>query len=228
MRLVFEGLEASLELMPGRALTLQVENEALFARVVRSLACSEGKFALEPYTVWEEGVELRPASSLMLVSDVLRLPWDDRALMGEVVKRIEREFLEDEEVRREIEAMDSALSSKLLEMGFGMNSDYRFGLEWELKRYLKFRGFGVRPLELEPILDNVLNFLSLALDAGCRKAIAFVNLKTFLTKNELESFFEYIFHSGLTVLLLENKRDTAVCNHERKVVVDLHFLESER
>lgn len=228
MRLVFEGLEASLDLAAGRALTLQVENEALFARVVRSLACLEGKFALEPYTIWEDDVELKPTASLIFVSDVLSLPWDDRALMGEVLKRIEREFLEDEDVRCEIEAMDSALSSKLLEMGFGMNSDYCFGLEWELKRYLKFRGFGVRPPDFEPILDNVLNFLSLALDAGCRKAIAFVNLKTFLTKSELESLFEYVFHSKLTVLLLENKRDDTVYNHESKVVVDLHFLESER
>lgn len=226
MKLVFSGLETPIDLAPGYASTLQIANETLFARIVRSLASSAGSFALEPYTLWDDGVELRPSTSLMVVQNPLQLPWDDRSLMGEVVKRIEREFLEDEDLRRGIEAMDSALSAKLLDLGFGMNSDYGFGLEWELKRYLKFRGFGVDMQDSKPLLDNLLNFLSLALDAGCKQAIAFVNLKTFLTQNDLKALFDYVFYSKLTVLLIENKTDEVVYDYERKLVVDLHFIES--
>ena len=226
MKLVFSGLETPIDLAPGYASTLQIANETLFARIVRSLASSAGGLALEPYTLWDDGVELRPSTSLMVVQNPLQLPWDDRSLMGEVVKRIEREFLEDEDLRRGIEAMDSALSAKLLDLGFGMNSDYGFGLEWELKRYLKFRGFGVDMQDSKPLLDNLLNFLSLALDAGCKQAIAFVNLKTFLTQNDLKALFDYVFYSKLTVLLIENKADEVVYDYERKLVVDLHFIES--
>ena len=225
MKLVLSGLETPIEIASGCATTLQVENQALFARIARSLECADGRFALEPFTIWEKEKELRPASSLLLVSDILHLPWDDRALMGEVVKRLEREFLEDEDLRRVVEAMDSSLSTKLLELGFGMNSDYGFGLEWDLKRYLKFRGFGIDYTGAESLLDNVINFLSLALDAGCRKAIAFVNLKTFLTENDLKALFDFIFYSNLNVLLLESKQDEMVYDYERKVTVDLHFLE---
>ena len=225
MKLVLSGLETPIEIAPGYATTLQVENQTLFTRIARSLECADGRFALEPFTIWEKEKELRPASSLLLVSDVLHLPWDDRALMGEVVKRLECEFLEDEDMRRAVEAMDSSLSTKLLELGFAMNSDYGFGLEWDLKRYLKFRGFGIDSTDAAPFLDNVINFLSLALDAGCRKVIAFVNLKTFLTINDLKALFDFIFYSNLNVLLLESKRDEMVYDYERKITVDLHFLE---
>ena len=37
------------------------------------------------------------------------------------------------------------------------------------ERYLKFRGFGVDMQDYKPLLDNLLNFLSLALDAGCKQ-----------------------------------------------------------
>ena len=218
MKLVFSGLETPIDLAPGYASTLQVANETLFTRIVRSLTSLAGSLALEPYTLWDDGVELRSSTSLMVVSNPLQLPWDDRSLMGEVVKRVEREFLEDEDLRRGIEAMDSALSAKLL--------DHGFGLEWELKRYLKFRGFGVDMQDSKPLLDNLLNFLSLALDAGCRQVITFVNLKTFLTQNDLKALFEYVFYSKLTVLLLENKADEVAYDYERKLVVDLHFIES--
>ena len=164
-------------------------------------------------------------SALLAAPDILNLPWDDRSLMGEVLKRIEREFLEDEDLRRAIELMDSSLAEKLLQLGFGMNSDYGFGLEWDLKRYLKFRGFGVGSRPDESLLDNLLNFLSLALDAGCKKIITFVNLKTFLTKSEVKAFFDYVFYLKMKVLLLENKHDEVVYDYERKMIVDLQFLE---
>lgn len=226
MRLVFSGLEASIEVGFGKVSTLQVESEALFARIVRSLACGDPLSALEPYSLWEDGVEVSPSSSLLFVSDPLSLPWDDRALMGEVLKRIEREFLEDEDFRREVENLDAELSSKLLRMGFGMNSDYGFGLEWSLSRYLKFRNFGVGMRGDDPLLENLLRFLSLALDAGCEKTIVFVNLKTFLTKRELKELFEFVFRSNLRILLLENKQDDSTYEHELKMSIDLHFLES--
>ena len=225
VKLVLSGLENSVEISPGIVTTLQVENGALFARVAQSLVSLEGRMAQEPFTLWEGDVEVKPSSALLVVPNVFDLPWDDCALMGAVLKRIEREFLEDEDLRRAIEAMDSSLSEKLLGLGFGMNSDYGFGLEWDLKRYLKFRGFGVGRRVDESLLDNLLNFISLALDAGCKKAIVFVHVKTFLTNNEVKALFDHVFYSKMKVLLLENKRDGNAYDYERKMIVDLHFLE---
>ena len=226
MRLVFSGLETPVDLKPGVATTLQVENAALFARLAQSLACPDGRLAPEPFTLWDGDTELRPSSKILLIESPLTLPWDDRSLMGEIVKRLEREFLEDEDMRRSIEALDGIMSTKLLHLVLGMNSDYGFALEWDLKRYLKFRGFGTGVQESQSLFDNLLNFLSLALDAGCTKLISFVNLKTFLTENDLEALFEYVFYSKLSVLFLENKPDEIVYDYERKITVDLDFLES--
>lgn len=227
MRLAIDGLETVIEFVPGHTSVLQIENSALFARVARSFDSLEGRFALEPYTFWTEDREEKPSAALMVIPDPLHLPWEDRSLMGEVLKRIEREFLEDEDLRRAVEKLDSSLAGRLMELGFGLNSDYGFGLEWDLKRYLKFRGFGVGESSDISFLDNLINFLSLALDAGCNKVIAFVNLKTFLTKNDIERLYEYVFYSKLNVVLLENAPDETIYEYERKTIVDLQFLEHQ-
>lgn len=228
MRLVFDGFETPIDLEPGCIATLQIENGSLFSRVVQSLASLEGRVATEPYSLWDDGVEMKPSASLLLATDPMRLPWDDRALMGEVMKRIEREFLEDEDVRREVEKLDTALASRLLEIGFGMHSEYGYGLEWDVKRYLKFRGFDVAVQGSEPFFDKLIRFLSLVLDARCKKTIVFVNLKTFLTKNDVQELCDYVFRSKMSILLLENKRDRSMYNHERKICIDLDFLETEK
>ncbi len=225
MKLVFAGLENPIQLEPGRCAVLQVENSALFARLVMSLKSGNELAAQEPYSFWSGEDNLKQKDVLLFVSDPLNLPWDDRTFAAAIAKKIEREFLEDEDLRQEIEDAQIALARSLsvFEMGFG--ADITFGLEWDLKRYLKFLGFGVTYQEDKSFLDNLLNFLSYALDSGCKKTIVFVNLKTFLTKTELETFYEHVFFLKLSVLLLENKRDDTRYDYESKTIVDLHFLE---
>lgn len=225
MRLVFSGLENPLKLTAGETSVLQVENSALFARIVSSLQTGLGHQAMEPYSLWEDDGEVKPGNALMVVPDALNLPWDDRAFMTTITKRVEREFLEDEDLRMQVEEAERAIKMRLSRLNLGFNADLGFGLEWDLKRYLKFLGFGAAPQEDRSFLDNLLNFLSFALDADCRKTIVFVNLKTFLTENELQMLYDHVFFLKLSLLLLENKIDTMSYRHENKLAVDLQFLE---
>lgn len=226
MRLVFAGLDRPLDLEPGVCSTLEVENQTLFVRLVRSLMLGEGRYADEPYSVWEEDEEIKPKDALLVIDNPLRLPWDERGLMGSVLKRIEREYLEDEDLRRAVEGFQSAMASQLAALGMGMNADFGFGQEWDFRRYLKFMGFGVFYQETKSFLDNQLNFLSLALDSGDKRVLAFVNLKTFLSENDFSAFLDQVFFQKTRVLLLENRVDEVAYEHENKRHVDLHFIES--
>lgn len=226
MRLVFSGLESPVEVTPGRCSTIEVENQTLFTRIAQSLLSGEGRYATEPFSIWEGGDELRPKDTLLVIDNPLSLPWDDRVFMGSIVKRIEREYLEDEDLRRAVEELQRSIATRLMSLGLGMNTDLGFSLEWDLKRYLKFMGFGVSYQGSKSFLDNLLNFLSLALDSGDKRVIAFVNLKTFLSKNDFETFLEQLSFLKTKVLLLENKQDVNQYEYEQKRAIDLDFIES--
>ena len=226
MRIVFSGLDCPMELLAGECITLEIENQALFARLVLSLLSEEGRYADEPYSVWEGDVELKPKDSLLVIDNPLRPPWDERGLMGANVKSMEREYLEDEDLRRNIEELQRSMNAQLMSLGFGMNADFEFSQEWDFKRYLKLAGFGVSYQEGKSLLDNLLNFLSLALDAGEKRVLLFVNLKTFLSENDFRLFLEQVYFQKTRVLLLENKRDELLYEHEKKRLVDQHFIES--
>lgn len=226
MRLVFSGLESPVEVTPGRCSTIEVENQTLFTRIAQSLLSGEGRYATEPFSIWEGEDELRPKDILLVIDNPLSLPWDDRVYMGSIVKRIEREYLEDEDLRRAVEELQGSIATKLMSLGLGMNTDLGFSLEWDFKRYLKFMGFGVCYQGSKSFLDNLLNFLSLALDSGDKRVIAFVNLKTFLSKNDFEAFLEQVSFLKTKVLLIENKQDANQYEYEQKRAIDLDFIES--
>ena len=226
MKLVFAGLDTPLELLAGECTTLEVESQTLFARLVLSLRSLEGRFAIEPYSVWENDTELKPRESLLVVDNPLSLPWDERTLMGQIIKQMEREFLEDEDLRQAVEKLKEAMNAQLMTLGMGLNADFVFANDWEFKRYLKFNGFGVDYQESRSFFDNLSNFLSLVLDTGDKRTLAFVNLKTFLSKKDFVSLLEQVSFQKTRVLLLENKHDDSSYEYERKRTVDLHFLES--
>lgn len=224
MRLSLSGLEKPIEIVAGMPHVLEVENQALFARLCQSLRGGEGRFAPEPYTVWDEEAELKPDTAMLFVDTPLDLPWDDKALMGEVAKRFERMLLDDEELRGEIDVAAQQIASKFLSLGMELNADYSFGIEWDIRRFAKTFGFGIDRMQ-KTLLDSLIDFLSLALDARCQKTLVFVNLKNFLTESELRELYRYTFFSKVHMLLLENRRDEAIYEYEQKRTVDLHFLE---
>lgn len=225
MRIVFSGLEKPIDVKAGDATVLQVLSPHLFARIALSLQSGAGVEACEAYTIWEGESEVRPKDALFFVPDALNLPWTDRRLINEVVKRMEREFLADEDLRKQVEKAEQMLSSSMFGLTLGLDSSYSFNAEWDFKKFLSSHGFAAAVQPGASYLDNLTNFLSLIVDSGCSQTVVFVNLKTFLSKNDLVKFYEHVFYTKLHVLLLENKVDVNQYEHEIKRIVDQDFLE---
>jgi CRISPR-associated protein Csn2 len=225
MRLVFAGLEKSIAIDAGHPAVLQIENPTLFTRVARSLQDGDGAESLEGFSAWVGDEEVPFSKCSLVITDPLQLPWDDRRIMTAVVNRLEREFLEDEDLRKEVERAQRALSSKMLGLSFGLDSMYQFSIEWDFKRYLKNVGFGAMVQPDESYLDNLMNFISLVLDSGFNKVLVFVNLKTFLSKTDIEKLYEHVFYTNISMLLIENKVDMNTYTYENKRVIDQDLLE---
>ncbi len=225
MRLVFAGLESPVDIVSGECVTLCVQNETLFTRIALSLMSGEGRNASEPYSFWCDDSEVNPKNALLFVSNPLEFPWDDRGVSNAILKRLERDYLADEDMRQVVEAARETVTSQLIALGMGLDSDYALGIEWDFKKLLKFMGFDVSYHQDRSYLDNLLNFLSLVSDAQDKRTVCFVNLKNFLSKSEFKAFLEHIFYLKIPVLLLENKQVVIKFNNERKLLIDQDFLE---
>lgn len=225
MKICFSGLSESIAVDPASVSVLEVHNRVLFARICASLRSEAGDAAVEPYTLWDGDDGLKPAGQMLYVGDPLNLPWDDRALAGALMGRVEGLLLEDEIARREVEEASAALFSLMAKLALQLDSNYSFGVDWELKRHLKSFAFGVDVALDEPLLDKLIKFVLLAKDVSLKKAVVFVNLKLFLSENELEQFYEQVFFSNLSVLLIENIPDGACRQSERKYTIDQDFIE---
>ena len=226
MNLVLSGFSEALTLGSDRVSVLEVHNRRLFARICQSLASELDSEALEPYALWNGEDRRSSRNYFLFVFNPFELPWSERALMGEVLERVEGMFLAEDDVRQEIEAVGRALSERVASLGLRLQSDYAFEVQWEMRKYLKAFDFGVEVDPFDALLDNLIKFLKFASDAAFEKQLVFVNLKNFLEPDEVQEFYRQAVFLELNVLLLENVPDDAVFEYERKMCIDKDFLQS--
>lgn len=228
MMISFTGFEHPIDMRDSYVLALHIANQSLFARVVSALLSGQGEQASEPYTLWgDDGKELCASNVLLPIANPFDLPWKHRRLLGALYSRLEEALLVDEDLRLEMQELHSEMMSCVNQIGFRFNAEYDFGVEWELRHYLKAFDYGIGFQEANSLLDNLIQFVDLAADVAFDMVLLFVNLKTFLGKNDLAELYERMIFRGIRAILVENQNSVSYNQFERKVVVDQHFIEYE-
>lgn len=228
MMISFSGFEHSIDMRDSRVLALHIANQALFARVVSALLSGQGERAAEPYTLWgDDGKELRANNVFLPIANPFDLPWKHKRLLGALYSRFEEALLIDEDLRLKMQELHLGMVSSVNQIGFQFNAEYDFGVEWELRHYLKAFDYGVGPREASSLLDNLIQFVDLAADVACDMVLLFVNLKTFLGKNDLLELYERMIFHGISAILIENQNSPLYTDFEKKIIVDQHFIEYE-
>lgn len=226
MKIAFSGFDNPIVIERGRICTLQVMNEGLYSRVCQSLLGGGGEQAVEPYTIWDdEGEEINPRQAFLSITNPFDIPWKHKSLTGSLYSVMNSSFLHDEDLRAEFDELGKKLISSVSKMGHELIADYEFGVKWELDNYLKAFSYGVSIPEDASLIDNLIGLLDLAADMALKEALLFVNLKTFLTENDLHKFYERAFFLESKVLLLEHYDANQVYEIEDRMVIDRDFVE---
>lgn len=225
MKINFEGFDHSIYVDSQSVHVVEILNRTLFARVCSSLLHEEGAFAVEPYTLWDDGKEIKPRGAFMLVENPLNLPWGDKKLSGALFSRFEKSVAEDVNLNEELIGYATSLKRALENAALCFQSDYAFGVEWDVGKFLKAFQFGIDVSSDESLLDSLIKFLELVSDSLLRKPIVFINLKLFLSEKDLEELYRQAIFLNLELLLVEASRDTYTHQLEKKLTIDQHLLE---
>lgn len=228
MIVTFANLDHPIEVGDRAPVVLNIQNQRLFSRVCQSLISGEEEEAIEPYTIWSDaGERLKTNHEMIIVANPFELPWNHRCLQGRLYERINRLAIENGDMILQLQHLSEKQRAVITSLTYQLEGDYCFGLEWDISNFLKTFRFGVSSSDNISILDNLIAFIDLAADMDVDETLVFINLKTFLTKNDLVPLFERAFFHQIKMLLLENQQSPLYPDIEREYVVDQHFLEYE-
>jgi CRISPR-associated protein Csn2 len=224
MKLKLLRLDCSIEIVPEAVTTLEIEDRKLFSRVVESLISEKGRYATEPYLLFDGNQAVQPRGGMRVINSLPVMPPPDRGLSVKLLKKIGTQLEVDSAAWIKLSTLFGEASEIIEEAANGLQGDYCLTKDWDIETYLKAFGFTVVPRDDCSLLDNCIHMLGLCADLEPEVPVAIVNAKSFFLPEELAILFDEAVFSGISLLLLESWKDERTYTLERKVAIDQHFL----
>ena len=224
MRLVYAKYEIEIQLRENEVYTLVLEQPALFTDFLRNLMAQidgmEGELILS-----EGDQQLSVAKNVVLISNPLMVDSNERRVLTKLYKEL------DQNVKNHMYEKYSMINSELLQFMENVTATvpYQLSTETDLDIMALLKAYDVKiAVEGDDPLERLIDYLR-ALSSICGiRIFVILNLKHFLTADQVAQLYEICFYSKIFLINLEGQKNY-ILPEEKCVIIDkdLCFITSE-
>lgn len=222
-KLIIQGIDEPILMRQSQATSLNITNRTFFARVTSSL-CGKAESPLENFAFYEDEKEVKFNKLSLVILSPLDLPFKNATLLKNLFLRIENNIKFNDSLQIKVNELQLLLNEAFEVSQSKLHCEYDFAVEFDVKKYLKTFGFSSEIDEGSSLLDNLTNFLDFIADVAPNKLLYFVNIASFLDKDDYIQFCETIFSLKLTALIVNSGMFQFKSQHHANYVIDQHFL----
>lgn len=221
MKLVHELLSRTIEFRENINNVLVIEEPTFFTKIVEDFnKQEEGK---EGGVVLSENDSIIDLSkNLILITDLFNISINDKKILTKLYKIVKEEAYESANYDKTMELQNQIISyiEKLT-----TSLDYHVEYDLDIDFTNVFKILNLKLVEDETLLiDKLINYIKIINDLYLAKCVVIINLKAYLTKEELKNFYNEINYRKFNVLLIENK-DYDRIETEKVYIVDKDLCE---
>lgn len=85
--------------------------------------------------------------------------------------------------------------------------------------------FKLKVNQKDNILDNLLLIIDLEVELNSNKILCFINLKQYLTKEELLEFYKYATYNSVNIIIIESTKYEYIAKYEKVIIIDQNLDE---
>ena len=207
--------ETPLILDPEHPMLLIEENPAEFRRIVAALD-AQFNGGDDEFVFTEDGGRIKAAVRGAFVRDCLGLDMSDKKITSAIFKAAERSF-NDGEYLTELNRINAEVCRFIGDITY----DFPYAVEYDegnLADYLKL--VGLRAAEnYESYPERLICFTNLMSGLRFSDFMVFVNLKSYMTDEELTKYYAHCASEKISLLLLESHKARKLLPCERAVII---------
>ncbi len=220
MKLKIIFIEQDIMISDDIVQSIEVENKKQFYRLVSGIYQLENGEKLEDFQFYsEEGKETNP--SIKIISDYFSFEIDSKKTINELYKYIESSIEEDQlqELTRSYQKIYKSLQKILGNIDLSLSIQEDFDVESLLKMVR------VSIQHQEDLLNQLFLLIDVERLLKIHDVIFLVNLKQYLSKDELLELYKYAIYNKIKIILLDSQPYGIGLELERKLVIDENLNE---
>lgn len=204
-----------------------IENKNYFSKIVSNIKClCQGVNPEERITIEDNGRVIDFEKELLMMIDYFNFDYDSKKLSNALYRHIENIFQMD--IERHQKLLESMMSTAGLiwdiieEIPFNVDQKEKI----TILDYLKMITLRVQEPNTFCIIDRILNVIDLVAFLQACRVLVFVNVKAFLTDEEIIEVYKYSMYNEVKLLLIETGEPKNILDYEDIIWIDDDYAES--
>ena len=187
---------------------LQIQDKKLFANVINSLNDNINGIqnTKERIIILDNDTEIKMEKEALMVIDLFNIDFNQKKIQSALYNKIEKIYKQEFERMSEFQTLFQKLQLNVLDVFNEFPFEFNYKDSIGIQEYLKLLG-----LKIE--------YLSVA------KLLIFVNLKLYLSDDELNEIYKYAMYKKVNILLIETGEEKEPIKNEKILFVDSDYDE---
>ena len=217
MKLVINFLDNDLYINSERVLSIEVENKSYFYRIVNCFNSLYVGDKIDEINFYDEKFnEINLNNKILIMYDFFNFDFNSKKNISKIYKLIEDNLDE-----KSLQSFNS-LYSKLLkilknELNY-LDINIKLDEEYKMENILKIVKLSIE--KKDSLMDNLFLLIDLEKILKVNEVLVFVNLKQYLSKDELKEFYKYIVYNNVCTVFVDSQTYGIADNMENKIIID--------
>ena len=217
MKLVINFLDNDLYINSEKVLSIEVENKSYFYRIVNCFNSLYVGDKIDEINFYDEKFnEINLNNKIIIMYDFFNFDFNSKKNISKIYKLIEDNLDE-----RSLLPFNN-LYSKLLkilknELNY-LDINIKLDEEYKMENILKIVKLSIE--KKDSLMDNLFLLIDLEKILKVNEVLVFVNLKQYLSKDELKEFYKYIVYNNVCTVFVDSQTYGIADNMENKIIID--------
>lgn len=221
MTITVNYLEHQIELSPESGFSCEIENKTYFYRLVKDLFTINDGAPIEDIKIYANNEEIGLTNKFNIITDYFNFGFDSKKIQIAINKYLISNIEETD--KEDYNKIFKQLYKKTKKIADRIDIDLEITEEYTIEDLIKI--LKIVPKTANTLLDNLFILLDITKCLQISEVTVFVNLKQYLSKNELEELYKYAVYNKITLLLVDSISTGITINREKKLIVDCDLNE---
>lgn len=222
MRINCNYVENSIIFVDGKINSIEMENKKFFYRFVRDLYSISNGDVLEEFIFLDDNnKEISVFNKIKIFNNFFEFDFNSKKYNMEILKQLVSEI--NDEDKNELLNLQKKIYKKVNKQLNKYDIPLYISIDIDLEAILKELKITIK--NYDDILNNLFLLIDLENILRLSNILIFINLKQYLSTEELEEFYKYAIYNNVKLILVDSQCYTSTSKYEKKLIVDNDLVE---
>lgn len=196
---------------------IEIENKTYFYRLISEFnAIANGELVENINFVDKYNNELTLLNRIDLYIDYFNIDFNSKKVINSLYKMLKNNLKEENKIKinNYYSKIKNILSKTFIDYNLSLVINDEFDLE------MLFKMLKVSIKNKDNLFDNLLLLIDINSIFNINELLVFINLKQYLTNEELKEFYKYSLYNNVKIILIDSQSYGTANEYEKKLIID--------